>query len=91
MRNYYKPGDWNAICQVCGFKFKASELKQRWDNLRVCSHDYEMRHPMDFLRLTPEKIGVPWVSKEPAGTYVPLPGSGNSVINGAPINEFIIG
>ena len=29
-------GDWNAICDRCGFKFKASELKKTWDNLYVC-------------------------------------------------------
>ena len=63
-RNYYKPGDWNAICDRCGFKFKASELKEEWTGLRVCTHDFELRHPQDFLRARVDKISVPWVRKE---------------------------
>lgn len=63
--NYYKPGDWNAICDRCGFKFKASELKLEWTGLRVCEHDFELRHPQDFLRARVDKINVPWVRKEP--------------------------
>lgn len=59
-RNYYKPGDWNAICDRCGFKFKASELKLEWTGLRVCEKDFELRHPQDFLRAKPDKIVVPW-------------------------------
>ena len=60
MRNYYKPGDWNAICDRCGFKFKASQLKEDWQGLRVCAEDFEHRHPMDFLKVYPDKVNVPW-------------------------------
>lgn len=63
-RNYYKPGDWNAICDRCGFKFKASELRLEWTGLRVCEDDFELRHPQDFLRAKVDKINVPWVRKE---------------------------
>lgn len=48
-RTYYKHGDYNAICDVCGFKFKGSQLKKRWDGMRVCEEDWEMRHPMDLF------------------------------------------
>jgi hypothetical protein len=65
MNNYYKPGDWNAICDRCGFKFKASQLKEDWQGLRVCAEDFETRHPMDFLRVKEDKIGVPWTRLEP--------------------------
>lgn len=64
-RNYYKPGDWNAICDRCGFKFKASDLRLEWTGLRVCEKDFELRHPQDFLRAKPDKIVVPWTRKEP--------------------------
>lgn len=64
-RNYYKPGDWNAICDRCGFKFKASELKEEWTGLRVCEADYELRHPLDFVRGKVDQINVPWVRMEP--------------------------
>lgn len=49
-KDYRVPGGHNAICDVCGFKFKGSELRKRWDNLMVCGADYETRHPQDFVR-----------------------------------------
>jgi len=60
----YKPGQWNAICDRCGFKFKSSELKKDWQGLMVCSHDYELRNPQDFLRVRPEKIAPDWARPE---------------------------
>lgn len=53
-------GDWNAICDRCGFQYKASELKLDWRGLRVCEKDFETRHPQDFVRPRPEKIAVDW-------------------------------
>lgn len=53
---WWKNGDWNALCDVCGFKYKSSELKLRWDGLMVCNKDWELRHPQDLIRpLPPEK------------------------------------
>lgn len=49
-KSYLKVGDYNAVCDVCGGEFKASQLKKRWDGLMVCWQDWEARHPMDFLR-----------------------------------------
>lgn len=66
MRDYYKPGDWNAICDRCGFKFKASELIEDWQGFRVCVHDFETRHPQDFVKAVRDKIYVPWTRIEPA-------------------------
>jgi hypothetical protein len=68
--NYYKPGSWNAICDSCGFKFKAEELRLRWDGLRVCSNDFETRHPQDLLRVPREDISVPWSRPEVVESYV---------------------
>ena len=59
---YYVPGDWNAICEVCGRKVKASALRQRWDGFMVCSRDWEPRHPQDFVKPKADKISVPWTS-----------------------------
>lgn len=53
-------GDHNAICDVCGWKFKASDLRKRWDNAMVCGEDYEERHPMDFFRGRPDDQSVEW-------------------------------
>lgn len=60
-----KLGDWNAICDVCGFKKKASELRKRWDGLMVCEDDWETRHPSDLYRFpTSTESIVPWTKPE---------------------------
>jgi len=63
-------GDWNAICDVCGFKYKASELKDRWDGLKVCKEDWEPRHPQDFVRTPKDDQSVAWTRSEPADSFV---------------------
>lgn len=56
--------EYNAICDVCGFKFKASQLRKRWDGFMVCSADFEHRHPMDFYRVRDDNHPLPWVRPE---------------------------
>lgn len=51
-------GDSNAICDVCGFKHKQSQLRKRWDGAMVCSKDFEVRHPQDFMKGRPERNNV---------------------------------
>lgn len=53
-KDFAKLGDWNAICPVCGFKYKASELKQRWDGVYVCQQDWEPRHPQELIKIPKE-------------------------------------
>lgn len=65
MRNHLQLGNWNALCDRCGRKFKASELQRTWEGLMVCAEDYETRHPSDFLRVQAEKITVPWARPYP--------------------------
>mgnify|MGYP003659076595 CR=1 FL=1 len=65
MQNRLDLGNWNAICDSCGRKFKASQLLRRWDGLMVCKEDYEVRHPQNFLRVQKERISVPWVRPQP--------------------------
>ena len=57
-------GAWNAICDVCGWKFKSHELKRRWDGKMVCDEDFETRHPSDFIRTVREKLTVPYAVPE---------------------------
>lgn len=59
MKNWLKLGDYNAICDSCGLKFKASTMKKRWDGLFVCEHDYEVKHPQLSLRVRGDKQSVP--------------------------------
>ncbi len=58
--DYLKLGSWDAICDVCGFKYKADQLKLRWDGLMVCPHDWEYRHPQDFVRGVQDNTSTPW-------------------------------
>lgn len=60
MGDYYKKGDWNAICDTCGFKFKASQLRKTWDGFYVCKNDWEPRHPQERLRSKPDNRPLPW-------------------------------
>ena len=53
-------GEWLAQCDVCDFRFHASDLKKRWDDLMVCKDDWEIRHPQDFVRGVPDNQNVPW-------------------------------
>jgi hypothetical protein len=59
-KDYLKVGDWNAFCDVCGFKYKASELRKRWDGMMVCADDLEPRHPQDYLKAVQEKPAPPF-------------------------------
>lgn len=45
-----KSYDYNVICDVCGFKKKASEVRKRWDGFWVCPEDWEQRHIADFYQ-----------------------------------------
>ena len=57
---YFLSGQWNSICDRCGFKFKSEELRKDWQGLMVCEKDYETRHPQDFIKIRPEKAIPDW-------------------------------
>lgn len=73
-QNTLELGDYNAICDVCGFKFKASDLREQWDGEKksmVCRDDWEPRHPSDYFEPPKEDTSVPWArpdSAEAGGT-----------------------
>lgn len=52
---------WNAVCDVCGFEYKANELRKRWDGLMVCKDDWEVRHPLDFYRTKDDTHKLPFI------------------------------
>ena len=69
--DYYKQGDWNAICAVCGTKYKASEL--RWNNQindYVCKWDWEPRHPQERLKGVKEDRSVEWTRPDTDPIYL---------------------
>lgn len=70
MRTRLKLGQWNAICDRCGFKFKSGELKKDWQGLMVCNEDFELRNPQDFLRIQPERVVPDWVRPRPPDVFI---------------------
>ncbi len=55
-------GPYRAICDRCGQKRYASELRMTWDNLWVCvDRCWEPRHPQDFVEGRPDDQTVPIV------------------------------
>lgn len=65
----YDKGDWVAICDSCGRKFKASHLKRRWDGLMTCSEDWEPRQTQDYVRGKAEKQIPVWTRSEASNTF----------------------
>jgi len=57
--DYWKPGDYNIICELTGMKAKRSQCRKRWDNRIVLKESWERRHPQDFLRSKPDRQTVP--------------------------------
>jgi hypothetical protein len=60
LQTFYQPGDWNAICSMCGREFKASQLSRHWQGMYRCLDCWEPRQPQDFVRATVDNQSVPW-------------------------------
>lgn len=96
-KDFFKLGDWNARCDQCYLKCKASEMFLRWDNARVCWRCMEIRNPQDFVRGVPDKMAPPWTRPTPPPTFVSgdsgtvSQGGQSSLINGSMINGTMIG
>lgn len=65
----FRHGDWNVICDRCGFKFKASQCQMTWDGYFVCSKCWEPRHPQDFVRPKHDRLRVPIARNDPGVPY----------------------
>ena len=68
----YDKGNWIADCDVCGRKYKASILIERWDGLMCCPDDWEIRQPQDFVRGVPDTQIAPWLRPEPVDYFIPI-------------------
>lgn len=68
----YDKGDWIAMCDVCGRKYKASNLQKRWDGLMCCHEDWEIRQPQDFVRGVQDTQIAPWLRDEPSDYFIPI-------------------
>ncbi len=59
MADYYKPGDWNVICDRTGFKKKRAECRKEWTGSTVRRKSWEPRHEQDLIRSFPDDQSVP--------------------------------
>jgi hypothetical protein len=70
--SYFASGTWNVICDVCGQKYKATEVRKRWDGLLVCSEDFETDHPQKFIRVEADGQSVPDPRPRPIDEFLPV-------------------
>lgn len=64
---------YNAICDVCGWQFKSTELRQRWDGYMVCDKDWETRNILDFYRPRNDNHKLPWTRSDTTElTWTPI-------------------
>jgi len=59
MQSHYQ--NYKAVCDQCGFTFRAHQLRKRWDGMMVCEKDWEPRHPQDFIKAVPDQLPLPYV------------------------------
>jgi hypothetical protein len=59
-KNRFKSGDWNAISDFSGQKFKASDGMFTWQNFFVHKSEWEPKQPQLDLRGRDENIAVPY-------------------------------
>ena len=72
-RDYFKHGEWNCICDVCGFKRKSGEMKTRWDGIMTCGECWEPRQPQDFVRGIADSPDLPFTRPEGPDVFVYSP------------------
>ena len=85
-------GDWNAVCSMCGHKFKASELVKHWHGMMRCRTCNEARHPQEYVRAVPDMQTPPWTQPEPADVFAVFctPNSTSAIIDYAAVDCVII-
>ena len=69
METRYVKGQWNALCQRCGFVHKSGQIRKEWTGLMVCKSCWEPRHPQDSVTGRVDKQAPPWSSPEPADVF----------------------
>jgi hypothetical protein len=69
--NYWAPGQWNFICELCGAKRKSQDGIKTWDGHYVCRSHKEARNPQDFVRGVRENLTVPWARPPTDDQFVP--------------------
>ena len=55
----WRKGDHWLRCDTCGFDYRFSDMKKRWDGYMVCKWDWEPRHPQDYVKGRKDRQAVP--------------------------------
>jgi len=62
--DYFKPGDWNIDCSICGMKMKAGEAVQNWQGTWRHVKCNEPRPAQDFVHaINTKEMQVPFSQK----------------------------
>lgn len=64
------PGNWKVTCDVCGFWYPSSEVRERWDGLIVCKDDWETRHPQTLIKINGETAVPAFIRSDPPDVFV---------------------
>ncbi len=84
--DYWKDGDYNARCDQCYEKYKASELRRQWDGIMVCYRCLDPRHPQDLIRPPRPEQPPAWTRPSPPPIFI----SGATNPSGYLINQSLI-
>lgn len=72
--NFYKGGQWNVICDICGFVFKSDQIETDWEGSKRCRPCIDGRHPQDFVRAIKDDPSVPfsrpWIPSIDTGVWI---------------------
>lgn len=69
----FKPGDWYRICDLTGFKVRASHTRKQWNGYIVRKESWEARPQQDMVRGVADYQAVPEARPPPATTYIKVP------------------
>lgn len=68
----YHEGDHAAVCDICGFRFRRSQLAYNWKQQLVCANDWEPRNPQEYAVHPRADIqGVPNPRPRGEPTFIP--------------------
>jgi hypothetical protein len=67
----WESGNHWVVCDVCGFEYRQSEMRKRWDGLITCRFDWEIRHPQEFIRgVADDTRAKGFVRPRPADVFI---------------------
>ena len=67
--DFFKSGEFNFYCDLCGKKGKSGTAVKTWDGHYVCKSHKEIRNPQDFVRGVRETLALPWSRSTKGAVY----------------------